>query len=58
MVNNVGIKVVRGPSNGRAKIMKLGPDGTFPTLFGTSRGQAGPDHHLYKAARSTDAPAG
>ncbi|MFF7279720.1 hypothetical protein [Streptomyces griseorubiginosus] len=56
--NHVGIKVVGGPSNGRTKIVQLGPDGTPPAQFRTSGGRAEPDHHLYEAVRSTDTPAG
>ncbi|MFF7173008.1 hypothetical protein ACIP8U_18635 [Streptomyces pseudovenezuelae] len=56
--NHVGIKVVGGPSNGRTKIMKLGPGGTPPAQFRTSGGRAGSDWHLYQAVRSTDVPVG
>ncbi|MFF7543018.1 hypothetical protein ACFZCU_05180 [Streptomyces canus] len=56
--NNVGIKVVGGPSNGRTKIVQLGSDGTPPAQFRTSGGRAGPDRHLYEAVRCTNAPAG
>ncbi|MFI8917352.1 hypothetical protein ACIGW4_37915 [Streptomyces sp. NPDC053513] len=56
--NNVGIKVVGGPFDGRTKIVLLDGDGMPPAVIRASGGPAGPSRHLYEAVRSAGVRAG
>jgi hypothetical protein len=56
--NQVGIKIVGGPFDGRTKIVGLDQNQKPPPGFRASGGPVGPIRHLYEVAPSSSAASG